>query len=112
MMKIVKQFDRAVDGNAFFTNREWNFDRGNMDDLSKKVKALNDSSRFNTDMHGFDWDTYVRIYTLGVRKYIQNETTEAISKARRRLLILYWVHQLMQVSGIIILLAVIKLIVY
>ncbi|XP_076687159.1 putative fatty acyl-CoA reductase CG5065 [Andrena cerasifolii] len=108
MMKIVKRFERAVHTGSFFSTHEWKFDRGNMDDLSKKVKGLNDSSRFNIDMHGFDWDTYVRSYTLGIRKYILKETTETISKARNRLLILYWVHRLMQVSSIIILLAMIK----
>ena len=112
LMKIAKRFDRAMHSYSFFSTQEWKFDRSNMDDLTKKVKTLNDSSRFNTDMHGFDWDTYTCNYTLGIRKYILNETMENISKARRRLFILYWVHRLTQVSGIIILLAMIMLIVH
>ena len=112
MMKIVKRFERMGHTASFFTTHEWKFDRGNMDDLSKKVKALNDSSSFNTDMHGIDWDTYFRIYTLGIRKYILNETMENIGKTRRRLFILHWIQRLTQVSGIIFLLAMIKLIVH
>ncbi|XP_076663324.1 putative fatty acyl-CoA reductase CG5065 [Andrena cerasifolii] len=112
LMKIVERFERAMDTYAFFSTQEWKFDRENMDDLSKKVKTLNDSSRFNTDMRGFDWDTYVSSYTLGIRKYILNETMETINNARSRLLKLYWVHRLLQVSSIIILLAMIKLAVH
>ena len=112
LMKLAKRVERATHTYSFFATHEWKFSSDNMNDLSKKVKALNDSSRFNTDMHGFDLETYGRNYMLGIRKYILNESLENISKARRRLLILYWVHRLTQVSGIIILLAIIKLVVH
>lgn len=57
-----------------------------MDDLTKEVKALKDSDQFNTNMHDFDWDTYVCNYTLGIRKFILKETPENVSEARNRLL--------------------------
>ncbi|XP_076235260.1 putative fatty acyl-CoA reductase CG5065 [Calliopsis andreniformis] len=108
MMKMVKRFKRAVDTGAFFSTHEWEFNRSNMDALTKEVKALKDGDHFNTDMHGFDWDTYVRHYTLGIRKFILKETPESIREARNRLVMLYWLHRFTQVSSIIILLAMIK----
>ena len=112
LLKIAKRLDRAIYAYSFFSTQEWKFDRSNMDDLSKKVKTLDDSSRFNTDMHSIDWDTYTCNYMLGIRKYILNETMETIGKARTRLLMLYWIHRLMQVSSVIILLTIIKLVVH
>lgn len=108
MLKSAKRLDRTFETAVFFTTHEWKFHRNNMHDLTKKVKALKDSSNFNTDMDNLDWDTYLHDYVLGIRKFILNENLEAANTSRNRLLILYWIHRLTQISSTIMLLAMIR----
>ncbi|XP_076617984.1 putative fatty acyl-CoA reductase CG5065 [Colletes latitarsis] len=112
MMKAAKRFDRTISAAQYFGMNEWKFHRNNMDDLTKKVKTLKDSSNFITDTDNLDWNTYIHTYVLGVRKYILNENVESSSTFRKRLLILYWIHRLTQVSSIVTLVAMIKCISY
>lgn len=87
MLKSVKRFERLIEMGRFFTTNEWTFHRDNMNDLSKKVKALKDCDNFNVDMQNLNWDTYFHNYTTGIKKYILNENPETLSNARSRLLL-------------------------
>lgn len=107
MVKSMKRFERLVETGKFFTTHEWTFHRDNMNDLTKKVKALKDCNNFTVDMQHLNWDTYVHDYTAGIKKYILNENPETLKTARSRLYVLYWVHRLTQLSSVIILLSMI-----
>ncbi|KAG7214096.1 hypothetical protein KM043_001455 [Ampulex compressa] len=108
MLKITKRFERAAKTGEFFAMNEWWFDGSNMSDLAKKVNTTNDCDRFNVSIKNLDWDTYVRQYMLGIRKYILKDSPESMSKARSRLLKLYWIHRLTQLLSIFVLLGVVK----
>lgn len=107
MMKSVKRFERLLGTGRFFSTNEWTFHRDNMNDLAKKVNALKDCDNFNVSVEHLNWDTYFRDYMVGIKKYVLKENPETINTARSRLLVLYWIHRLTQLSSIIILLSMI-----
>ncbi|XP_031827528.1 putative fatty acyl-CoA reductase CG5065 [Nomia melanderi] len=105
MFKTAKRMSRTMRNGTFFVMNEWKFQRDNMDDLSKKAKALKDSNNFDIDRCNHNWDTYVRDYILGIRKYIMHDT--CFSKFQSRVSLLYFIHRLTQVSSILFLLVII-----
>ncbi|XP_054001533.1 putative fatty acyl-CoA reductase CG5065 isoform X2 [Hylaeus anthracinus] len=107
-MKTAKNFDKVVSATQYFSTNEWKFHRNNMHELTKKVKTLKDSSNFNTDMDNLDWNTFVYSYLSGIRKYILNENLEAADTFRKRLIILYWIHRIIQISSIFTLVVIIR----
>ncbi|XP_033317535.1 putative fatty acyl-CoA reductase CG5065 [Bombus bifarius] len=71
---------------------------------------LNDSDMVKLDLRDMDWEKYVAIYLMGIRKFIRKQDIK--STARRRLSRLYWIRQVTKMSGIIILLWIILCFVY
>ncbi|XP_066593728.1 putative fatty acyl-CoA reductase CG5065 isoform X2 [Prorops nasuta] len=107
MFKITKKTDRAAQVGTFFSTNEWIFHGNNMEELAKWVKASNDRNRFNVDVKTLDWDAYVQKYMLGIRKYILKENPDTLSKARSRLLKLYWLHKIFQILSVFFLIKLI-----
>ncbi|XP_033180374.1 LOW QUALITY PROTEIN: fatty acyl-CoA reductase 1-like [Bombus impatiens] len=89
---------------------EWTFQRDNCSDLVRKVKILNDGDMVKLDLRAMNWEKYVAIYLMGIRKFIQKQ--EFKSAARQWLSRLYWIHQITKMSGIMILLWIVYCIVY
>ncbi|XP_014476194.1 PREDICTED: putative fatty acyl-CoA reductase CG5065 isoform X2 [Dinoponera quadriceps] len=108
MMKIVKRFERAAQTGEFFATNEWKFYSNNMTELLKFVTASGNCEDFNLDFRNLDWDTYMRLYMLGIRKYILRDDLDTLSKARNRLSKLYWVHRLTQILNVLVLLWMIR----
>ncbi|XP_011645010.1 putative fatty acyl-CoA reductase CG5065 [Pogonomyrmex barbatus] len=108
MMKITKRFERATKVGEFFAMNEWKFLRGNMTNLVKFIKAAQDCGDFDVDIRNMDWDMYLHQYMLGIRKYILKDNPDTLSKARVRLLRLYWVHKFTKILSIFVLLGIIK----
>ncbi|XP_043604093.1 putative fatty acyl-CoA reductase CG5065 [Bombus pyrosoma] len=110
MMKLLKNCNKLFTLVAYFTMNEWTFQRDNCSDLARKVKMLNDSDMVKLDLRDMNWEKYVAIYLMGIRKFILKQDFK--STARQRLSRLYWIHQITKMSGIMILLWIIYCIVY
>ncbi|XP_012250262.1 putative fatty acyl-CoA reductase CG5065 isoform X2 [Bombus impatiens] len=82
----------------------------NCSDLARKVKILNDSDMVKLDLRVMNWEKYVAIYLMGIKKFILKEDVNSI--ARQRLSRLFWIHQITKICGIIILLWIILCFVY
>ncbi|XP_071876917.1 fatty acyl-CoA reductase 1-like isoform X1 [Bombus fervidus] len=109
MMKLLRNGNKLFASFAFFTIHEWTFRRDNCSDLAREVKMLHDSYMFKLDLEDMDWEKYVAIYLMGIRKFILKQ--EFQSTARQRLSRLYWIHQITKMSGIMIFLLIIYCIV-
>nr|XP_033325147.1 putative fatty acyl-CoA reductase CG5065 [Megalopta genalis]XP_033325149.1 putative fatty acyl-CoA reductase CG5065 [Megalopta genalis] len=107
MLKAVKRLSRVIHYGSYFSCRDWEFQQKNMEELTDKVKALKDSDNFDTNMSHHNWDTFVRDFVLGIRKYLLNDDPEIDNKLQSRLSILYFLHRFTQVSSIIVLLIMI-----
>lgn len=107
MLKYARRLTKNIANAQFFAMREWKFHQSNMDDLTRKVKTLKDSNNFNTSMDNFDWDKFTRVYLLGIKKFIMHEVPDKQNKQRGRLSIFYLIHRFIQVSSVIVLLAII-----
>ncbi|XP_071876915.1 fatty acyl-CoA reductase 1-like [Bombus fervidus] len=110
MMKLLKNGNKLFTLLSYFLTNEWTFQRDNCSDLARKVKMLHDSDMVKLDLEDMDWEKYVAIYLIGIRKFILKQ--ELQSTARQRLSKLYWIHQITKMSGIMILLLIIYCIVY
>lgn len=97
MMKITRRFARAAKTGEFFAVNEWLFDAENMTNLAKDVRTTSDANEYNVDMKNLDWDAYLHQYMLGIRKYILKDSPDSLTKARSRLVKLYWAHRITQV---------------
>ena len=84
MMKLLKSGNKLFVSVAHFSTNEWTFQRDNCSDLARKVKMLSDSDMVKLDMRDIDWEKYVAIYHMGIKKFILKE--EFTSTARQRLL--------------------------
>ncbi|XP_050598497.1 putative fatty acyl-CoA reductase CG5065 isoform X3 [Bombus affinis] len=110
LMKLLKNGNKLFTSLQYFILHEWTFQRDNCSDLARKVKMLNDSDMVKLDLRDMNWEKYVAIYLMGIKKFILKEDSNSI--ARRRLSMLYWIHQITKVFGIIILLWAILYFVY
>ncbi|XP_068987089.1 putative fatty acyl-CoA reductase CG5065 [Bombus flavifrons] len=110
LMKLLKNGNKLFTSLQYFILYEWTFQRNNCSDLARKVKMLNDSDMVKLDLRDMNWEQYVAIYLMGIKKFILKEDVNSI--ARQRLSRLYWIHQITKISGIIILLWIILCAVY
>ncbi|XP_071876920.1 putative fatty acyl-CoA reductase CG5065 [Bombus fervidus] len=97
MMKLLKHGNKLFTLLSYFTTNEWTFQRDNCSDLARMVKMLHDSDMVKLDLEGMDWEKYVAIYVMGIRKFILKQ--EFQSTARERLSRLYWIHQITKMTG-------------
>ncbi|XP_060830892.1 putative fatty acyl-CoA reductase CG5065 [Bombus pascuorum] len=105
LMKLLKNGNKLFTLLQYFILHEWTFQRDNCSNLARKVKMLNDSDMVKLDLEDMDWDKYVAIYLMGIRKFILKQDFK--STGRQRLSRLYWIHHITKISGIIILLWII-----
>ena len=83
MMKFLKSSYKLFTSVTYFTMNEWTFQRENCSDLARKVKMLNDSDMVKLDLRDMNWEKYIAIYLMGIKKFIPKE--EFKSTARQRL---------------------------
>ncbi|XP_071877318.1 putative fatty acyl-CoA reductase CG5065 [Bombus fervidus] len=110
MMKLLKNGNKLFTSITYFTTHEWTFQRDNCSDLARKVKLLNDTDMVKVNLRNMNWEKYVAIYLIGIRKFILKEDFKSV--ARQRLSRLYWIHQITKISSVIILLWIILCSVY
>ncbi|KAK9295214.1 hypothetical protein QLX08_010407 [Tetragonisca angustula] len=110
MVKSSKRFNELANA-QYFSMHEWTFHRDNVRKMMVDVKTLKDSEivKLNRDV---DWERYITIYMTGIEKFILKEKFKSIDASRQRLSVLYWIHQIIQIFGIIAILAIISYTIY
>ncbi|XP_043522255.1 putative fatty acyl-CoA reductase CG5065 isoform X1 [Frieseomelitta varia] len=106
MMKINNYLNQLLIAIEYFDTREWTFHRYNITEMMRKVKTLEDGNIVKLDLQDMDWKKYITNYQMGIKKFILKENSRSVNAARR-LSFLYWAHQIAQVFGLIVFLAVI-----
>lgn len=79
---------RAAKSGEFFAVNEWYFHAENMKELVKCIKNSvvdGGTTPYNVDITNLDWETYVRQYVLGIRKYVLKDSPDTLGKARSKL---------------------------
>jgi hypothetical protein len=54
-------------------------------DMMKEVKTLKDSDIVDLDLQDMDWDKYIALCVIGIKKFIFKEDLKFLDAARRRL---------------------------
>ncbi|XP_033362639.1 putative fatty acyl-CoA reductase CG5065 [Bombus vosnesenskii] len=102
MIKLLQNGNKMFTLTAYFAMHESIFQTDNCSDLRRKVKMLNDSDMVKLDLQDMNWEKYVAIYLMGIKKFILKQDNKSI--ASQRLSSVFWLHQITKISGIIILL--------
>lgn len=69
----------------FFVLHQWNFACENLLGLQEAMMHPYDYEVFNVDVTRLDWDSYMKQYILGIRKYILKDSIDTIPIAQRKL---------------------------
>lgn len=84
MFKIAKRYKAAADTGEFFAMHEYNFDVDNVNELLDEISASDDPNEFACDVKPLDWDSYLKDYVCGIRKYVLKDDLSTVDSARRR----------------------------
>ncbi|RVE54948.1 hypothetical protein evm_000315 [Chilo suppressalis] len=82
MVNVQKRIRYGMECMRYFTTKEWHFKNDNLRALRQKVSP-EDNKTFFTDMKVINWNSYMRVYVKGVRKYILKEDPSTLPQARR-----------------------------
>ena len=85
MMKISKYYDTMSIVTNYFSTRQWSFKKDNVINMMKEVKTLEDSDIVQLDLQDMDWDKYIAICVIGIKKFIFKEDPKSLDAALRRL---------------------------
>ncbi|XP_031784422.1 fatty acyl-CoA reductase 1 [Nasonia vitripennis] len=110
MIKMTKRTMRAAKSGEFFAVNEWYFHAENMKELVKCIKNSGvdgSTPRYNVDITNLDWETYVRQYVLGIRKYVLKDSPDTLGKARSKLYKLYWIRRITQLFSLYVLVKIV-----
>ena len=81
-MKFLKSSYKLFTSVTYFTTNEWTFQRENCSDLARKVKMLNDSDMVKLDLGDMNWEKYIAIYLMGIRKFILKQEFQPTARQR------------------------------
>ncbi|KAK3907438.1 Putative fatty acyl-CoA reductase [Frankliniella fusca] len=95
MVKIQRKLSKAIKCLQFFTTGEWQFTDDNVQALMREMTPA-DRKVFDFDVREVDWDSYLNMYVLGIRKFILKEDPSTFPEARAHLRKMYFVHRLSQ----------------
>jgi alcohol-forming fatty acyl-CoA reductase len=84
LVKINKKIEKHIGVMAFFSTKQWNFSNENVLMLSNKLNSI-DSKVFNFDVMTINWQTFIKHYCLGAKKFLLKEDMKNIIKARNDL---------------------------
>lgn len=85
MLSIVKRLRIMAQTGEFFVLHQWNFACENLLGLQEAMMHPYDYEVFNVDVTRLDWDSYMKQYILGIRKYILKDSIDTIPIAQRKL---------------------------
>lgn len=76
----------------YFTTSEWYFHNDNVRNLYSEMNSK-DKEEFNFDVTSLDWKDYLRVYCLGIRKYLLKEDLSTVAEGQKHLSRLYILSQ-------------------
>lgn len=85
MFKIAKRYKVAADTGTFFAINEWDFKVPNVKRLVNEMELTEDGEEFQCDVKRLKWDSYLKSYVCGIRKFILKDTDATLKSARRML---------------------------
>ncbi|XP_022187212.2 LOW QUALITY PROTEIN: putative fatty acyl-CoA reductase CG5065 [Nilaparvata lugens] len=95
MVTVQNKLLRAAECLEFFTTHEWKFTNTNVLKLYESLPP-SDRESFNFNVNDVNWQEYMQLYWLGIRRFILKEDTSNDSAARSRLRKVYWIHRISQ----------------
>ncbi|XP_044735576.1 putative fatty acyl-CoA reductase CG5065 [Chrysoperla carnea] len=98
--KIIRQYRRnqkQVDVVAYFCSQEWKFENKNITALWDRLSDA-DKRIFKFSLKDIDWDSFMEVYILGVRKYLfkEDESTIPYAKKRRQMYVNFLNHSVLR----------------
>jgi len=84
MLKIYRRFKMAARTGEFFALHQWDFISKNIQELNKDI-TVSERNLFPVDITKVVWDTYVRDYVFGIRKYVIKDPPSTIPQALSKL---------------------------
>ena len=81
-MKLLRNSNKLLASFAFFTTQEWTFRWDNCSDLARKATMLHDSDMVKLDLRDMNWEKYVEVYQMGIKKFILKEEFKSTSRQR------------------------------
>lgn len=61
---------------------EWEFEVTNVHELINEIKKAHDRDEFSCDVAKVNWDQYLKMFVLGIRKYILKDDESTMEKSR------------------------------
>ncbi|XP_071580009.1 putative fatty acyl-CoA reductase CG5065 [Temnothorax nylanderi] len=105
MVPLQAKLSKAAKCSEFFRTKQWNFRDDNVQQLGEQLSP-EDRKTFMFDVSQIEWSSYLEHYILGIRQYILRESPDTLPAAQSRMTKLYWVHNAVQLVGLIIMLCV------
>jgi len=96
-LRIYQKIDTLLGAISYFTLRSWNFHDNNVQLLLNETSDV-DKELFQFDIKTLDWDVYAQRSVAGIRQYIFKEGPETIPAARRKMMCLYILHQIVRTT--------------
>ncbi|KAK9507276.1 hypothetical protein O3M35_007173 [Rhynocoris fuscipes] len=92
MLKLCQRFKMAAKTGEFFALHEWKFTCNNQKLLTEDLCPV-DRLLFHTDVSKLNWDEYVKIYLLGIRKYVLKDSADTLPACLKKLNRLLWIQR-------------------
>ncbi|XP_067626537.1 putative fatty acyl-CoA reductase CG5065 [Eurosta solidaginis] len=100
MASIQNKIAKAVGCLEYFATHQWRFKDDNVHALLN-VLSQKDRDTFVFDVRTIDWENYVERYVLGFREFLFKQRPESLPACRKRMMRLYYLHQLTKVVTVI-----------
>ncbi|CAH2056157.1 unnamed protein product, partial [Iphiclides podalirius] len=96
LVKIYKKVDKLSNALSYFSTNQWTFEDQNAQNLFKNLSPV-DKQIFDMDITAVDWEKKIRIWCLGIRKYLLKDSEKSFDYALKRQKLLRIVHYIISV---------------
>ncbi|XP_043642605.1 putative fatty acyl-CoA reductase CG5065 [Drosophila teissieri] len=101
VVNVQNKIAKAVECLEYFATRQWRFKDDNVHGLLHTLSPK-DREIFVFDVRHINWDKYVERYVLGFREFLFKQRPESLPASRKRMLRLYYLHQLTKVVAVLL----------
>jgi len=103
-VRLCGKMTRGMRSLEYFTTHQWSWSSKNTEALSDSLHPK-DRDMFFFRLEGMDWNNFIHDYILGTRKYVLKQSPESLPACRRKLTILWLVHNIIKAGFWIMLLS-------
>ncbi|XP_050527407.1 putative fatty acyl-CoA reductase CG5065 [Daktulosphaira vitifoliae] len=107
MLNIYRRFKMAARTGEFFALHQWDFISNNIRELNRDFTS-NDRVTFPVDITQVVWDSYVKDYVYGIRKFVLKDPPSTIPIGLSKLQKFYWMHRMAQCLFVGVMIHIIK----